>query len=385
MDTIQAGHALVEMYNRKKNKRYTVEQFFDKVYAKTAHLHDKQFMNVQNCIFAGSQSRFYDDLSMAEKYKLFKRDIAEVADAKTVPGWGSSDLTQTTSFNTTFVDLSVDDRYAAWIGANLALMVHGGLCLIINNMELLWDVFEGWSKYRRLLNTTPQLCQNQINKWNTNHIIKKYGGIPYGFDNDDNEMSVKPVSWSTLFFCLASKGISGTAFTFMHGKTNTTVGYVLFDLATPKRLIDLYTEISDVTLSAAMKELLVKNTAGLSFERVAQKGRITMDSFNPVKNNDIIYNKTWLRAMLNDSDIVVIADDFGDYLDTFQDTKARRRVVAARKAIFAAKNKNEFLNTLTQLNEIVDFDPAKKRSIAATVTAMDKQKFNLFIRYLAAR
>lgn len=78
-------------------------------------------------------------------------------------GYAAKDMEGTTSGQISEVQTFIDrnEMYASWIGEALAIGVSGGFAILLDEPDILWQLFCGWKYYRKYLNKHPMSKTNR--------------------------------------------------------------------------------------------------------------------------------------------------------------------------------------------------------------------------------
>ncbi|MBK6914074.1 MAG: hypothetical protein IPH11_10645 [Ignavibacteriales bacterium] len=151
-----------------------------------------------------------------------------------------------TSFN---LPLSQEEIYASWIGVGLGVRVEGGFVILFEKEEIIKLLYEGWQKYRELVNDTPNLKGNQIETWNGHWLTFALRNANYQkalfvppFKLDKSVSKIETQGWIKVLFALARKfpNEKMNVHIYSLSKTNTTVGFIQINLPEIKREIEMY-------------------------------------------------------------------------------------------------------------------------------------------------
>ncbi len=186
MVTSVIGKIFLQAYNAKYNKNHTPKEFFLEVYYPLFFGAEKYMMTAGNSPLENPKLS-WDDMILGKKpfetieqreerlRKFLEKVDSGVPDASVAVGYPTADAQATTSGQVSVCQEKIDpsEIYLSWIGAGLGVGVQGGMTILFDKAELLLDIFDGWSEYRKFLNTTPNMKGNQVNTWNGQWIHKK--------------------------------------------------------------------------------------------------------------------------------------------------------------------------------------------------------------------
>ncbi len=279
MYTSYIGNKFLKIY-RKKNKLsddYSARQFFDEVLFPLFFDNEKFFMSVHSSpfdqLFAESGAKFKKH-KIENPNKLFRplnkireqriKKLNELHEkigngevgGNTAVGYYTKDNEGTTSGQITSMPefISPEDMYASWIGQGLGIRVEGGI-ILIDEIDLLWSIFDGWKYYRKYLSQTPNIKDKQIETWN-GHWINHAFGEYFHPDNPLAEFDPKPekvkevlviptIDWVKIIFALSRRYPKQIIIAYIYNlsKTNTTLGFINIQLPKVRNLIRLKGEL----------------------------------------------------------------------------------------------------------------------------------------------
>jgi hypothetical protein len=244
-------------YNRRKNLNYSAKEFFEKVFYPLFYDHPKYLQWITNSPFVqGIRKGAYP--TQQERKEKFTRLIEKLSsqrpDASIAIGYPSLDEIATTSGQITNLKLPLkeDDYYASWIGGGLGVGVQGGYSIYFEEPEILWKIHEGWNVYREHLNNLDKLRPNQIETWNGQWIVhflqEDYSSSllfsPFEATKDGG-LEVPTQRWTEILLSIANN-ISGrtlNGYVFNLGQTNTTIGFIPFNLPQLKKPVQFYIDL----------------------------------------------------------------------------------------------------------------------------------------------
>lgn len=388
------GKIFLDAYNEKFKSNYSAKEFFVEKYYKIFFNHNKYMMSAGNSPLENPKIS-WDKMrtgqipyeTVEKRNDRFTKTVDKIdagpADASIAIGFPTLDLTATTSGQVTNLDLPIktDDIYLSWIGSGLGIGVQSGLSLLFSNKQILLDLFEGWQVYRDYLNSTPSLRGNQINTWNGQWIAHRYDKLSYDASNPtalfnpfgamkDGGMEVNTQSWTKVLIGIARNypETSLTAYVYNLNKTNTTVGFVQFDLPRIRRPFELYYKYFGTTKLEQVEQLF--GTA-IGFTKACQMGAIGVNALEPKGFRDSMdkgvvpkYNPTdeektinfntyqiWLLAMLNNEQLwekaQQIATTLNDYTKSDKSTKTTKSQEVT--GLLASINKKQFIEALISI------------------------------------
>lgn len=395
MITSAIGRIFLNAYNKKFGTRYDARTFFIEQFYPLFFDAEKYMMTAGNAPLENPKISWADMIigkktyETAEKrkdrYDKFLKRIDEVGlDASVARGYPTIDVAATTSGQVSDLSLplSQDDIFLSWIGDGLGVGV-GDLTILFSKKEILLDIFEGWKFYRKFLNETKMLKGNQINVWNGQWLGHIYDNImyiakkPMANFNPDFKLSKKnglmefvSKSWTQILIAIANKYSETQLMGYVYSlnKTNTTVGFIPFDLTQIKKPIDLY--IKYFGIDDRRKAEPLWGTA-LGFKKACTKGCIGTEAMEPKNLKEIISGKKkmtraknksdkiklntykiWLLAMLNNEELWEKSQELAKLLnkasvDKGDETSTKYKNIVDN--LIGAPNKKVFLNTASEL------------------------------------
>ncbi len=397
MITSTIGKIFLEAYNKKFCTNYDAKSFFVEVYYPLFFDDNKYLQWVTNSPFVQmKKGQKVETLSKEERKEklqdfLLKAENAKNLDASIAPGYPASEdkAFATTSGQVTNIQIKTetDDIYYSWFGSSLGIGLQGGISILFAEPEILLDLFDGWKIYRDALSNTPKLKGNQVNTWNGQWLAHRYdkGGYfadqpmanfnPYESKKGDEGMNVRVQIWIKVLIGIArhfqNPRIMGYVYSL--GQTNTTIGFIPFNLEHIKRPLQLYQQIFGTDEGKKADDLWGTET-GLRV--CCQKGAIGIEAMQPKglkpymngdKNNDIKLPKyaedneeqkisfhtyqIWLLAMLNNQELWDKSQEFAKVLHNYTAQGKNGKTTNSRQidTVLAATNKKSFIEALTTI------------------------------------
>ena len=420
MITANIGKIFLEAYNKKYSTNHDAKSFFVDVYYPLFFDSNKYLQWVTNSPFVQmKKGQKVETLTSDERKEKLQEFIAKVDESKSpdssiAPGFPASEEKEfaTTSGQVTNMDLSVskDDYYHAWIGSSLGVGLQGGLSILFSNPEILLDIFEGWKLYRKALDETEKLKGNQVNTWNGQWLAHRYDkGFYYaeqpmaGFNpfetSKEGMMSIVTQSWTKLLIGITRQFSSPKMMGYVYnlGQTNTTLGFIPFNLEHIRRPIELYQRLFGEDEGRKAEELWGTEKG---FRACCQKGSIGIEAMQPkglkqymtadkgVKlpkydEKQIISFHTyqiWLLAMLNNQEMWDKSLEFAKALKSYAESGKKGRTTNSRQIdeVLEATNKRSFMEALSNIaSDISGIDCIQE--IAMTVNSMPTDNVPYFL------
>ena len=294
------GKTFLSAYNKKFGKETSAKDFFEQEFYPLFYDHPKYMQWVTNSPFVqGLRKESYPSREERfDKLCTLKRKIANLKpDASIAIGFPSQDITATTSGQITNLDLGITEEevYASWIGGGFGIGVKGGLAIYFDVPEILMTLYQGWCLYRNDLEEMSDLRPNQIDTWNgqwLSHAYSRYYNemSPTAMFEEarattkDNKIEFQSQSWVRILHGISRKFSQQnlTGYIFNIGKTNTTIGFIQFSLASLRKPIHFYKTLfgeNDFLNNAkAIEDLLGSEFA---FKHSCAKGRIGVKALQP--------------------------------------------------------------------------------------------------------
>lgn len=423
MITILIGKTFLKAYNDKYNKDYSAKEFFEEVYFELFFNHPKYMQWVTNSPFVQMKTgQKPEKLTIDERKEKLENLILKVEegipDASFALGYPAAETKEYASTSGLVTDLEIetdeDDIYYSWIGSGLGIGVAGGFNILINDVQITLETFEGWKYYRRYLNdsTLFKLRGNQINSWNGQWLTYKLGkNFDEDFDFSTLEMEkifkvestlveVNTVNWSNLFFSLSNLYPDKilNAYIYSFGQTNKTVGFIPIYLKAGKRLRDVFSQLFHTDLPFNNKDF--QSLFGMHIKRACELGNIGLQALRPEsikkymedsknisfkkEEDNLIYQsyKTWLIAMIskNKEQITDYTSELAKlilrYRSSAKGTKGKNLI---EKELFGAKSKRGFIDALTEMLPDIDkADLEAMKKLKDEIHLMTNEEFGYF-------
>lgn len=402
MITSNIGKIFLDAYNEKYGTSYDARTFFLEQFYPLFFDQNKYMMTAGNSPLENPKLS-WDDMIKGKKpfetpeqrkirfEKLIKKIEESEADASIARGYASLDVTATTSGQVTDLKLpnSQEEIYTSWIGDALGIGVQGGFSILFSKKEILLDIFEGWKLYRKCLNETSMLKGNQINTWNGQWLSHYYDPREYNADmplagynpfnvNKNGIISIDTQTWTKILIGISKKYRNAQILGYIYsiGQTNTTIGFIPFDLTQIRRPIHLYEKIFGMSNGRNAESLW--GTA-IGFKTACTYGAIGIKAMEPKGLRDYIYSKgdkvpkqpktpknedeqinfnvykIWILAMLNNDELWEKSQELAELLNEASSDKDKS-ISTKRKnlveTMLNATNKKQFIAAAA---EVVSF------------------------------
>lgn len=387
MITSTIGRIFLDAYNKKNGTSYDAKKFFVDVYYPLFFDSPKYLQWVQNSPFVqmkkGQKVEMLTETERLEKLQEFHFKIGDgCKDASVALGYPASEEKEfaTTSglVSNISIETSAEDVYSSWIGASLGIGVQGGLSILFTKSEILLDIFEGWKVYRDVLNNTEKLKGNQVNTWNgqwlghiygKSYIARKPMANFQPFDTRPDGISVKVQSWTKVLIGISrhysDPQMMGYVYSF--GQTNTTVGFIPFNLAQIRKPIEFYISVFGMSKGDDAEELwgtenglrMSCRTGVIGLKAMEPKGlkQYFIGAKMPKKAKDsqqeITFNTyiIWILAMLNNQELWEKSRNYAQILLDYSKSGKNSKTINSQKVsrILSATNKKAFISELTEI------------------------------------
>ena len=389
MITAAIGKIFLDAYNEKYGTNYDAKTFFVEVYHPLFFDSNKYLQWVSNSPFVQmKKGQKVETLTLderKEKLQDFMSKIDEISkpDASIAPGFPASEIKEfsTTSGQVTDLDMLTEkeDFFLSWIGSSLGVGLQGGLSILFTEPEILMDLFDGWKLYRTVLNENDSLKGNQVNSWNGQWLAHRYdkgnfypeqpmaGFSP--FETTKDGMSVVIQSWTKVLIGIALHYDRPKMMGYVYslGKTNTTIGFIPFNLENIRKPIQLYAQLFGAEEGKNAERLWGTE---MGFRTCCQKGAIGIEAMKPKglrlymdgtkmpkkaqdENQKITFNTylIWILSMLNNQDLWSKSMGFAKILLDYSKSGKSSKTVNSQKVnnVLTATSKKTFISALTEI------------------------------------
>lgn len=399
MVTSAIGKMFLEAYNEEYGTHYDARTFFIEQFYPLFFDQSKYMMTAGNSPLENPKLSWDDMIKGKKPYetpeqrkcrfeKMIKKTDKSEADMSIARGYASLDIAAPTSGQVTDLKLpnSQEESYASWIGDALGVGVQGGFSILFSKKEILLDIFEGWKLYRKCLNETSMLKGNQINTWNGQWLshyydIRNYdeeqplaGYNPY-VANKDGILSIDTQTWTKILIGVSRKYKNAQILGYIYsiGQTNTTIGFLPFNLSQIRRPVHLYEKLFGIANGRNAESLW--GTA-FGFRTACTAGVIGLKAMEPKGLRDYVYPKgdkapkqpkapkneeetinfnvykIWILAMLNNEELWDKSQELAELLNEASIDKDKS-ISTKRKnlveTMLSASNKKQFIAAATDV------------------------------------
>ena len=402
MITSNIGKIFLDAYNEEYGTSYDARSFFLEQFYPLFFDQNKYMMTAGNSPLENPKLSWDDMIKGKKPYetpeqrksrfeKMIKKTDKSEADMSIARGYASLDIAAPTSGQVTNLKLpnSQEESYASWIGDALGVGVQGGFSILFSKKEILLDIFEGWKLYRKCLNETSMLKGNQINTWNGQWLSHYYDPREYDADmplagynpfngNKDGIISIDTQTWTKILIGISKKYKNAQILGYIYsiGQTNTTIGFIPFNLNQIRRPIHLYEKIFGMSNGRNAESLW--GTA-IGFKTACTYGAIGIKAMEPKGLRDYVYSKgdkvpkqpkapknedeqinfnvykIWILAMLNNDELWEKSQELAKLLNEASSDKDKS-ISTKRKnlveTMLNATNKKQFIAAAA---EVVSF------------------------------
>lgn len=431
MITSNIGKIFLDAYNEEYGTSYDAYTFFLEQFYPLFFDQNKYMMTAGNSPLENPKLSWDEMIKGKKPYetpeqrksrfeKLIKKIDESEADSSIARGYASLDVTATTSGQVSDLKLpnSQEEIYSSWIGDALGVGVQGGFSILFRKKEILLDIFKGWKLYRESLNQTSMLKGNQINTWNGQWLSHYYddrvydekmplaGYNPYN-TNKDGIISIETQTWTKILIGISRKYDNSQILGYIYsiGQTNTTIGFVPFNLSQIRRPIHLYEKIFGMSNGKNAEDLW--GTA-IGFKTACTYGAIGIKAMEPKGLRDYVYPKgnkapkqpstpkneneltnfnvykIWIYAMLNNNDLWEKSQELAELLNEASCNKNKSISTKPKNLVetmLNATNKKLFIEAASEvipfINKIDEF-----KSIVKEIHGMPTDNVPYFLTLL---
>ena len=389
----------LEAYNEEYGTHYDAKTFFIEQFYPLFFDQNKYMMTAGNSPLENPKLSWDDMIKGKKPYetseqrksrfdKLLKKIEENEADASIARGFPSLDTTATTSGQVTNIVLpnNKENIFASWIGDALGVGIQGGFSILFSHKDILLDIYKGWQLYRQSLNETSMLKGNQINTWNGQWLSHYYDARSYdeeqplaGYNpyvtNKDEILSIDIQTWTKILIGVSRKYKNAQILGYVYsiGQTNTTIGFLPFDLSQIRRPVHLYEKLFGIANGRNAESLW--GTA-FGFRTACAMGAIGIKAMEPKGLRDYMYPKgdkvpkqprapkneeetinfnvykIWILAMLNNEELWDKSQELAELLNEASIDKDKS-ISTKRKnlveTMLSASNKKQFIAAATDV------------------------------------
>ena len=395
MITSNIGKIFLDAYNEEYGTSYDARTFFLEQFYPLFFDQNKQMMYTINSPFVQQLPSCRDCIkgiksfeNIEQRAKRLNAFIEKVenndADMSIAIGYPSIEVNAKTSGQVTDLKMntSKEDIFLSWIGGALGITVSGGVSILFTHKNILLDIFKGWKFYRKALNETLMLDGNKINSWNGQWLFHYYDQREYEEENPlanfapykvdkDGIIGIETQTWTKILIAISRKYdvVKLLAYIYILSKSNTTIGFIPFDLTQIRRPIHLYEKIFGMSNGRNAESLW--GTA-IGFKTACTYGAIGIKAMEPKGLRDYVYKGKqpkahnydninynvyiiWIYAMLNNDELWEKSQELAKLLNEASSDKDKS-ISTKRKnlveTVLNATNKKQFIAAAA---EVVSF------------------------------
>lgn len=424
MYTSFIGKQFLKIYNNKTASDYTAERFFEEKFFPIFFNDERHLMHVGNSPFFQKPKK--EDVTKHGTKPLAQFENLKTKISKDEPnmsffvGYAASGTKESTSGQVTSLEelaIEPEEIYASWIGQALAVGVSGGNVFLLNEDEVLWQLYLGWSVYRKYIDQTNNVKDKQIETWNgqwINFILSddrnksEFPDLPTS--KALGKLAISTISWSKVLFSLSHLIPQKEVIIYAYGlsQMNTTLGFIKIFLPEFNKLIEYRYSLIDFKEFNELDNREIENFETFYNFRVAcQRGNIGLNALEPKglrqympkgsvlyaqgkefnfnnENDYFLYElyQNWIMATLNKTKLLELASDLAGYLKGMEEEKTDRGKSAISRVsqeIRESKTVKAFIEKLTEALPLMDDDIEATREIVKVVLEMPSDNFPLFI------
>lgn len=402
MYTTHTGKIFLDLYNRKTKKKLNAKEFCKKILIPIAFDHEKLFFNISNSAFFqlnffkkenGKKTNLTKSSDKKERKEAFKNFFKKIENNEihqgTAPGYWADNNSATTSSQITNINfnLSEEEIYLSWIGYALSIRINGGLILNFDNENILWDIFNGWKYYRKMLNVTKNMKGNQLETWNGLYLKNLYQKSKEKIQPENEGIALSTVKWIDLILELTKEFPKQELIVYVNSisQMNQSIGFIILKLPSIIKLYEFYQYILKINdVSSNDRKQIGECLGNKSFIEQCKVGSIGIKQLEPYKLEELIQKKTeekkffiiktWIIAMLNKKEISNFSTKFAQQLIEFENEKTlqdRGKTGTSKKVeeLLDSKTINFFIEKLTNLLS----SDAKSNSIFKEILEVSKE------------
>lgn len=340
MNTIKLGKRFCYLYNNKYKTDISPKEIFCDVIAPLLFHGDEHLISWKNSKWHYVKDKINDfNETLISFCEVIETEHSDLMTSMNVFN-GCANYVYTEGINPTTefcfkenLYFNFDERYCSFIGS--AFMLRSGKCeLIINNDELIMDIFQSIKEYRKLLDNNNSFKGNQLGTYNSLFLYKKK--IDNDFDinsnirkvDKSNKLEFTGVDFEKILFSISKYGEINYFELTSSGNTNISYPPILLDLKYCTKIYDFinnfYNEPNKLSSFKTYREIFGGND--ILYTGV-QCGIIGENLFNPIIT-----------------------------LQKFKDNKQMKKYIANYKKYFSLIMKKEELDLAKKFVEQLNLD-----------------------------
>ncbi len=425
MYTSYIGKKFLKIYNEREGKDLSAEEFFNEIFFPLFFQDDSHLMHVGNSPFFQKPKNEdvvqYGGKAKAQLNNLKTAILEDTPNMSIYVGSAAKDIQGTTSGQISSISVEVDaeEMYASWIGEALAIGVSGGYIMLIDEEEIFWILYKGWTVYRRYLNQTPNIKDKQIETWNGNWLYHCSGnsierrtsseGLAIEHSEVQGKTAISTQAWAKIIFALSKffpKKLI-TAYSYNLSQTNTTLGFINILLPSIRKMYELRDAIFINKEETALSDKEIETLSTFyNYKSACQFGTIGLRSLEPSKlreympRGSILYAqgkdfkftdeesfhnyqlyKIWITAMLNKTELLKLASQVSSGLLKIEAIPNHGKTVFKNLSndVRESKNMKNFIDNLSRVLEETPENADVFKNVVEETLKMPSDNFPLFI------
>ncbi|NDV56981.1 hypothetical protein [Bacteroides sp. 519] len=429
MYTSTIGKIFLNAYNKRYNASYSAESFFKEIYIPLFFDHPKYMMTAGNSPLENPKLSWEDMIKGKKPFetperrterisKMYDKIANETASDTIARGYAVADDTAGTSGQKTSIITkdNKDSIYLSWIGEGLAIGVSGGVSILFDHESILLDIYDGWKFYRQWLENMSMLKGNQINTWNGQWITHRYDreydkfDPMFGYnpltstDNTNEVFSIPTIGWVKVLLKISSYFPENNLIGYLYniGQTNTTIGFIPFDLSGIRKPNEFYKKIfGEAYLNQHRKQIEDLYGTAYGIRSICQLGSVGVRAMEPKdiksylpttkgvkkiaikeETQKINFNTylIWIIAMLNNEKLWELSQNAAKLLLQYEAGagKAKKDRTNHVNTLLESTSSKQFLQNMIPLIEEFGEEKAAFEELGKIVHTMPKDNFPYF-------
>lgn len=421
MYTSYIGKKFLKIYNHREGKNLSAEEFFEKEFFPLFFNDERHLLHVGNSPFFQKPKKEdiekYGSKSLAQFYNLKKAIENDQPNMSILVGSAAKDVESTTSGQISVTPIiDKQEIYSSWMGEALAIGV-SKFVILIDEEQVLWDLFTGWKYYRKYLSQTPNVKDKQIETWNGYWLwycsqTNLNENINILTREDQGKVVIPTMDWVKIIFALTRKFPNKiiTVYAYNLSKTNTTLGFINLYLPEVHKLFELKDRvIIDGSTNVLTDEEVNEMEVFYTFKNVCKFGTIGLKMIEPAKlreympKGSLLYAqgkdykfldeksytnyklyKIWIIAMLNKTELLDLSSNIAKALLEFEkhvqpENRGKTNISQRSLEVREAKNVKVFIDKLTDVLYQTPENGDLFRKVITEVLKMPSDIFPLFI------
>lgn len=428
MITATIGRKFLAQYNQQRGSNISAKEFFEAVFLSRFYDHPKYMMDGGNTALTNPKipkgTSPTPEQRQARMTKLVANIESGYLDTRTTLDFPASTEKEfgTTSGQLSDVTLAQDENtaYYSWIGAGFGIGVAGGQVILFDQPDILNALFDGWQLYREDLNDPiyNDLSGNQVNTWNGQWLAHRFGRNYMAYNvrqnfkpyerQPDKSLRVGSQTWLKILLGIARTLPTAqlTGYVYKLGQTNSTYGFIPFDLPKIKQPAELYEKLfGDYAYQRDAAKIESLYGSARSFQFACQRGAIGIAALEPKglrdlipsvrgeaksfkydtanEENQVTFNTyiTWLLAMLNNDEFWDEAGQAANLFLRYEQGAGKLKADRGNQVdkVRNAPGKRQFLDALVALMENASVEQlADLESFAEKIHKLPNDNFPYF-------